>query len=71
MTVAIDRWLTRREVAEMVKLKPQSLARWAQDGRNIPFTKRGRFVRYRLSDVLAFLEGGMTGGDLISANDGQ
>jgi excisionase family DNA binding protein len=62
-TLAPERWLTRAEAAELLKLKPQTLAKWAMDGRNLRFSKRGRLVRYRLSDVLAYLEGGMVGSD--------
>lgn len=37
--------------------KPSTLAVWRSTGRyNLPFIKMGRRVRYRLSDLLAFIE---------------
>jgi hypothetical protein len=58
-----DRLLTRDEVAEMLRLDPLTLARWARNRLNLTFIKQGQFVRYRLSDVLAFLESSTVAND--------
>ena len=55
-TVEREQLLTRDEVAAMLRLDSQTLARWAARRRNLPFVKSGQFVRYRLSDVQAFLD---------------
>jgi excisionase family DNA binding protein len=49
-------WLTRREAAEYLGVKPQTLAIWASAGRyRLPFHKLGRSVRYSKDDLDAFL----------------
>jgi len=48
-----DRFLTVSEVAEMLKVTPQTLWRWDNDGR-LPKLHIGGKVRYRLSDVSLF-----------------
>jgi len=46
-----DRLLTRREAADLLRLKPQTLGKWAMTGRHLPVVHVGRAARYRLSDV--------------------
>jgi excisionase family DNA binding protein len=49
--------LTRAQAAEFLGVKEQTLAVWLTTGRyNLPAIKVGRLVRYRLSDLEAFLE---------------
>lgn len=49
--------LTREQAAEYLGIKPQTLAVWALTQRyNLPMVKVGRCVRYRRSDLEAFLE---------------
>ncbi len=49
--------LKRREAAAFLGVKPQTLALWASAKRyGLPYIKVGRSVRYRKSDLLAFLE---------------
>ena len=49
--------LTRDQAAEYLGIKPQTLAVWATTHRyDLPFIKVGRSVRYRVSDLDAFLE---------------
>lgn len=51
--------LTRAEAAVLLKLEPQTLAKWALAGENLPYLKLGkRSVRYRRTDVEAFIERG-------------
>ena len=56
MTIQHDRLLTRREAAEFLRLQPQTLAAWAMTGKHLPFVRCGRAVRYKQSDLEAFLE---------------
>jgi len=50
-----DRLLSRRDVAELLGIRTQTLGVWGMTGRNLPVVKVGRRVRYRLSDVEAFV----------------
>ncbi len=48
--------LTRQEAAAYLGLAKQTLAVWASTGRHaMPFIKLGRTVRYRKSDLEAYL----------------
>jgi len=51
-----DCWIEPREVERISGKKLQTLANERHDGRGIPYYKVGRSVRYKLSDVLAFME---------------
>ena len=52
--------MTRLEAAEFLGLRPQTLAKWAMDGRNLPVLKLGdgpkARVMYRRSDLERFVE---------------
>jgi len=48
--------LTRPQAADRLGLQVQTLASWAMDGRHLPVVKVGRSVRYKESDVDAFIE---------------
>jgi excisionase family DNA binding protein len=51
-----DRLLTREQAAEVLSVKPQTLAVWACTGRyGLPHIKMGSSVRYRLSDLEKFI----------------
>ena len=50
--------LTRREAAAILKLKVQTLAKWAMDGKHLPVVKVGRTVRYRRTDIDKLVERG-------------
>ena len=45
-----------KQAAEMLGLAPQTLAKWAMTGKNLPVVKLGnRTARYLLSDVMSFI----------------
>jgi excisionase family DNA binding protein len=51
-----DPKLTTREAAEVLGVKPQTLAVWRSAKRHgLPYVKVGRAVRYGLSDLEAWL----------------
>ncbi len=51
-----SRLLTRQEAAELLGLRPQTLAVWAMDGRYLPVVRVGsRAVRYRSEDIEEFV----------------
>lgn len=55
-----DELLTAKEVSEMLKIDQHTLYRWRKEQLNLPFYALGTnaerpVIRYRKSDVLAFL----------------
>lgn len=50
--------LTTAEAAEMLGIQPQTLNLWRCTGRHgLPFVRVGRSIRYRVSDLTAWLDG--------------
>ncbi len=47
--------LTEHEAADLLRLKVKTLQARRVSGGGVPFVKMGRSVRYRRSDVLAFI----------------
>lgn len=54
--------LTPPEVAKMLVLQTNTLAIWRLTEEHLPFVKIGGLVRYKLSDVLEFIERQTRGG---------
>lgn len=58
--------LTRNQAAEYLGVKPQTLALWASTKRyKLPYVKVGRSVRYRRSDLEAFLNSRTVGAPAV------
>jgi hypothetical protein len=56
--------LTEPEAARFLNIRPQSLSNWRCTKKvSIPFIKIGRCVRYRVSDLQAFLEHNLVGAE--------
>ena len=61
-----DTLLSRKEAAEILRISPRTLAKWAckegkytqkvGGGYGLPFIKVGRLSKYRLSELEAWLE---------------
>lgn len=52
-----DILITRNELAEMLGISRGTIDVWVSTKRvNIPFVRIGKAIRYRISDVLAYLE---------------
>jgi len=51
-------YLTELEVSQMTRLAVQTLRNDRFKRRRIPYHKVGKSVRYKLSDVIAFMESG-------------
>jgi excisionase family DNA binding protein len=57
--------VSREQAAEFLGVRPQTLAAWASSRRYaLPFVKVGRRVMYRLSDLDAFIERNVFGGEV-------
>lgn len=53
-----EKYLTEKEVSEMTSICLSTLRNWRTTGKGPEFTKPGgTCVRYKLSSVLAFMEG--------------
>jgi len=48
-------YLTLKEVAELLKVKPRTVYAWVSDNR-IPFERKGSLLRFRLDSVIAWNE---------------
>ena len=56
-----DRMMTRVEAAQYLGLRPATLEAWASRGVvDLPFSKLGRAVRYRKSDLDQFVAANRT-----------
>ena len=52
-----NKLLNEKQAAEHLTVSPGTLSVWRSTGRyNLPFVKVGRMVRYRLTDLDAWLE---------------
>lgn len=52
----MDDYLTTKQLAERLALSPGTLNNWRVMHSGPPFKKLGKVVRYKLSDVLRWLE---------------
>jgi excisionase family DNA binding protein len=53
----LQKLLNRKQAAEVLGIKPQTLAAWVTTKRyNLPFIKIGRRVLYAMSDLQAFIQ---------------
>jgi phage terminase Nu1 subunit (DNA packaging protein) len=50
------KYIKDKKVAEMTDLSVQTLRNDRYKGKGIPYSKRGRAVRYRVDDVIAYME---------------
>jgi excisionase family DNA binding protein len=48
-------YLTLKEVAELLRVKPRTVYAWVSDNR-IPFKRKGSLLRFRLDAVVAWNE---------------
>jgi excisionase family DNA binding protein len=61
-TISRDDLLTRAEVAALLGLKTQTVAKWALSGKHLPVVRiGGRIVRYKRSDVERLLDKSVVG----------
>ncbi len=49
-------FLVPKEVARLLRIKPQTLAKMRMDHRGPRFRRDGKFVRYHIADVEAWLK---------------
>jgi len=52
----IEEWLTPQGVSDRYGISTSTLAKWRMSRKNLPFFKDGRYVKYRVSDIEAYLK---------------
>ena len=53
---ALKEWLTPKEVSKEFGFSVSTTAKWRMDNKNLPFSKMGKYIRYRKSDIEKFIE---------------
>ena len=54
-TIELPIYLTLKEVAELLKVKPRTFYAWVSD-RRIPFERKGGLLRFRLDAIVDWNE---------------
>ena len=49
-------WLKPLNVSKEYGFSTSTLAKWRMDNKNLPFSKMGKYIRYRKSDIEKFIE---------------
>ena len=52
----IKEWLNPQGVNKEYGFSTSTLAKWRMDNLNLIFSKVGKYIRYKRSDIVAFLE---------------
>lgn len=56
-TMTAPRWITEKDVAEMTGRAVQTLRNDRCKCKGIPYSKIGASIRYKVEDVVSFMEG--------------
>ena len=56
MTTEKKEWLNPREVRQEFGFSTSTLAKWRMNNLNLPFSKMGKYIRYKRVDVEVFIE---------------
>ena len=48
-------WLNPKEVSKEFKISISTLAKWRMERKHLPFSKVGKYIKYKRADVEAFL----------------
>lgn len=51
----IKEWLTPQEVNKEFGFSTSTLAKWRMNNINLPFSKIGKYIRYKRSDIEEFI----------------
>lgn len=62
MEAPIEKYLSRREVAELFDVPEKTVAQWAFKKTGPPVYRIGRYARYKLSECLTWADAQQTGG---------
>ena len=56
MATVTETWLSPKEAAAFLGLAEQTLAKWRMTAAHLPFARAGVAIRYKLSDLQAYME---------------
>ncbi len=51
-------YLTAKEVYQEFSFSTSTLAKWRMNNLNLPFSKMGKYIRYKRDDIIEFIESG-------------
>jgi hypothetical protein len=51
-------WLNPQEVNTEFGFSVSTIAKWRMDKINLPFSKMGKYIRYKRDDIVQFIESG-------------
>jgi len=51
-------WLNPKEVNKEFGFSVSTIAKWRMDKINLPFSKMGKYIRYKRDDIIQFIESG-------------
>ncbi len=49
-------WLNPREASKEFGFSVSTMAKWRMDNLNIPFSKMGKYIKYKRDDIIQFIE---------------
>ncbi len=52
----IKMWLNPQDVSREFSFSTSTLAKWRMNNLNLPFSKMGKYIRYKRSDIEAWIE---------------
>ena len=52
----LEEWLTPKEVCKKYGFSTSTLAKWRMKKINLAFSKIGKYIKYKRSDIEAFIE---------------
>ena len=52
----LNGWLSPQSVAREYQFSTSTLAKWRMSNINLPFSKMGKYIKYKRSDIEAFIE---------------
>lgn len=55
MNITNKEWLNPKEVFKEYGFSISTLAKWRMDNHNLPYSKMGKYIKYKRSDVEGFL----------------
>lgn len=53
--IQIKDWLSPKEIYTHYGMSVSTLAKWRMDRKHLPFTKVGKYIKYKRADIEAFL----------------
>ncbi len=57
MSTEKKEWLNPQEVNKEFGFSVSTLAKWRMVNHNLPFSKIGKYIKYKRDDIVQFLEG--------------